>query len=68
MYDLSPSEKAANLDAFAKDIARQCVQIDIMQKDLAKGKIHRGAVYTVRQLRDVGFTPNPGHSLTNPKE
>jgi hypothetical protein len=35
-------------ELFAKDIARQCVQIDIMQKDLAKGKIHRGAVYQKR--------------------
>lgn len=41
--------------AFAKDIARQCVAIDIRQKSLAKGIYHRGTVYTARQLRDAGI-------------
>lgn len=36
--------------AFAKDIARQCVAIDIGQKSFAKAR-----VYTARQLRDAGI-------------
>lgn len=46
--------KEENLNAFAKDIARQCVAMEVQRRDLAKGILHRGAVYTAKQLRDIG--------------
>lgn len=53
-YRRDKKRKAENLDAFAKGIARQCVAMDVQRRDLAKGILHRGAVYTAKQLRDIG--------------
>lgn len=54
-------QKERNLDVFAKDIARQCVEIDA-KKRLNPSPFVNGSVFTARQLRDSGFEPGKSFS------